>query len=42
MILKSLRKNKMFIFITIGLSLLYYIITGIQFWLTDYAQIILN
>jgi hypothetical protein len=29
MILKSLKKNKMFIFITIALSLLYYIITGI-------------
>lgn len=36
-VLKSLKSNKMYIFIALALSLLYYIITGIQFWLTDYS-----
>jgi len=28
--------------LTVGLSLLYFIVTGIQFWVTDYLQTVLN
>lgn len=38
----ELTSNTQFIILTVGLSLLYFIVTGIQFWVTDYLQTVLN
>ncbi|CDW83082.1 major facilitator superfamily [Stylonychia lemnae] len=38
----SVLKNKPYILITIALSILFFVITGIQFWVSDYLQVILN
>lgn len=39
---KSLIGNKSYLFLTLALALLYFIITGIQFWITDYLQSVLQ
>ena len=40
--LKIILKNKVFVFLTLATSCLYFIITGIQFWITDYMLIVLK
>ena len=40
--LKSLISNKSFICLTLSLSVLYFVITGIQFWISDYFIVVLG
>ena len=40
--LKELLKNKVYLFLTLSASSLYFVITGMQFWITDYMIIILK
>lgn len=40
--IRSLLRNKPYIFITLALSILYFIISGIQFWISDYLRVVLE
>ncbi|CDU17562.1 uncharacterized protein PY17X_0820300 [Plasmodium yoelii] len=38
---KKLLNNKLYIIITLGMSNLYFVVTGIQFWITEYMSVVL-
>ncbi|SOV78887.1 sugar transporter, putative [Plasmodium reichenowi] len=38
---KKLFHNKLYIIITLGMSNLYFVVTGIQFWITEYMSVVL-
>ncbi|SBS92979.1 sugar transporter, putative [Plasmodium ovale curtisi] len=38
---KKLLSNKIYIIITLGMSNLYFVVTGIQFWITEYMSVVL-
>ncbi|CBZ52992.1 conserved hypothetical protein [Neospora caninum Liverpool] len=38
----SLLKNPLYVIITLGMSTLYFVVTGIQFWVTEYMVIVLK
>ncbi|ANQ07273.1 Uncharacterized protein PCOAH_00017570 [Plasmodium coatneyi] len=38
---KKLLHNKLYIIITLGMSNLYFVVTGIQFWITEYMSVVL-
>ncbi|CRG99371.1 sugar transporter, putative [Plasmodium relictum] len=38
---KKLLKNRLYIIITLGMSNLYFVVTGIQFWITEYMSVVL-
>ncbi|KJP88644.1 hypothetical protein AK88_01724 [Plasmodium fragile] len=38
---KKLLKNKLYIIVTLGMSNLYFVVTGIQFWITEYMSVVL-
>ncbi len=40
--LKSLSHNKTFLLLALSLSGMYFIITGVQFWCTDYIVIVMH
>jgi MFS transporter, Spinster family, sphingosine-1-phosphate transporter len=40
--MKLVLSNKVFLFVTLATSCLYFVITGIQFWITDYMITILH
>ena len=39
---KRLLSNKFYLFLTISASCLYFVITGLQFWVTDYLIVVLK
>lgn len=40
--MKKLLSNKLYLFLTLSASCLYFVITGLQFWITDYLIIVLK
>ncbi|SBT87814.1 major facilitator superfamily domain-containing protein, putative [Plasmodium malariae] len=38
---KKLLNNRLYIIITLGMSNLYFVVTGIQFWITEYMSVVL-
>lgn len=39
---KSLLRNPLYVVITLGMSILYFVVTGIQFWVTEYMVVVLR
>ncbi|PFH33260.1 transporter, major facilitator family protein [Besnoitia besnoiti] len=39
---RSLLKNPLYVIITLGMSTLYFVVTGIQFWVTEYMIVVLK
>ncbi|PHJ22824.1 major facilitator family protein [Cystoisospora suis] len=39
---KSLLRNPLYVVITLGMSILYFVVTGIQFWVTEYMVVVLK
>ncbi|KRX08858.1 Major facilitator superfamily domain, general substrate transporter [Pseudocohnilembus persalinus] len=40
--LKNLFSNRLFLFTMLSLAALYFVVTGIQFWISDYFQLVLH
>lgn len=40
--LKTMKSNKQFVFMVLSLSSIYFIITNIQFWMSDYMMVVLG
>ena len=41
-VIKELITNKKYIFTMLGISCMYFVVTGIQFWISDYMREIMN
>lgn len=39
---RSLLRNPLYVTITLGMSMLYFVVTGIQFWVTEYMVVVLK